>query len=163
MVEKKKTGLGGLGIAGLILGFMGAVYLILGVCLWMNLEEEVSIIGIIFTAVGGLLLLLALIFLMIVLKKHRNTQKLVEAGRYIWGDVVDCVPNYNVRVNGRHPYRLIVQYRDAMGVIHVFKSRDIYTYIVPEALNRKVKVYVSEDYKQYYVDADAALALIVEH
>ena len=163
MVEKKKTGLGGLGIAGLILGFMGIVYLILGVCLWMNLEEEVGIIGIIFTVVGGLLLLLALIFLMIVLKKHRNTQKLVESGRYIWGDVVDCVPNYNVRVNGRHPYRLIVQYRDAMGVIHVFKSRDIYTYIVPEALNRKVKVYVSEDYKQYYVDAEDALALIVEH
>ena len=163
MVEKKKTGLGGLGIAGLILGFMGTDYLILGVCLWMNLEEEVCIIGIIFTAVGGLLLLLALIFLMIVLKKHRNTQKLVEAGRYIWGDVVDCVPNYNVRVNGRHPYRLIVQYRDAMGTIHIFKSRDIYTYIVPAALNRKVKVYVSEDYKQYYVDAEDALALIVEH
>lgn len=163
MVEKKKTGLGGLGIAGLILSFMGAVYLILGVSLWIHIEEDAKIIGIIFTAVGALLLLLGLLFLMLVLKKHRNTQKLVESGRYIWGDVVDCVPNYNVRVNGRHPYRLIVQYRDAMGTIHIFKSRDIYTYIVPEALKRKVKVYITEDYKHYYVDAEDALSLIVEH
>ena len=163
MMRKPKTGLGGLGIAGLILGFMGTVYLILGVSLWIHIEEDAKIIGIIFTGVGGLLLLLGLVFLMIVLAKHRNNQKLVESGRYIWGDVVDCVRNYNVRVNGRHPYRMIVQYRDAMGTIHIFKSQDIYTYIVPEALKRNVKVYITEDYKHYYVDAEDALSGIVEH
>ena len=76
----------------------------------------------------------------------------------------DISQNYNVSVNGRHPFVVSCKYEAVDGTVHIFKSR--YLYFNPEPLlkNNVVHVYVDNNsFKKYYVDIDEVLPTIVEH
>ena len=163
-MKKARTGLNALLLIGVIYAILGAGVVVLGGGLWLGLKEDAALAGIILVGVGGIFLILGVIFLLVELGKLRRANRLLASGRYIWGEIIDCVPNYNVRINGRNPYVALVRYRDGSGVAHIFKSSSRKLYPDPAILGRQVKVYVSDDrFRHYYVDLEGVLPPVVEH
>ena len=161
---RAKTGSSALKIVGWIFSLMGSIFCLVAILTILKAPAEVVFIGYIFLAIGGLFLSLGILFLAIVVSKRNRSQKVIDNGHYVWGTIVDCVYNYNVNINGRHPYRAIVRYLDPMGITHIFKSIDINRFLDPSIIGRQVKVYVSNDnMKHYYVDIESLLTDYIEH
>lgn len=163
METKVKMGWGALRIIGIIYTGLGGLFLALGLFLWWALPDEAQLVGKIFTPIGGLFFILGIMFLTFEHRKKRRAEKLIEAGRYVWAQVTDCEPNYNVRVNRRHPYRLVASYTDGRGTTHLFKSRDLFIDGATGLVGRSVKVYADGDFLSYYVDTEPLAANYIEH
>lgn len=165
MEKKAKLGMGALLLIGIIYSVLGGTFVALGIGLLIGLQgTDTWFIGGIFAGIGGLFLILGIVFLMIEGAKRRRADKLIAGGRYVWGEITEFVPNYNVRINGRHPYAAVVRYRDGYGVTHIFRSGSLRIYPDPAAVGRQVKVYIENDtYKHYYVDMEGILPRVAEH
>ena len=94
-------------------------------------------------------------FLIFDLKKRRTAQKLLEEGRFVWGEIVALEYNGFIRVNGRYPWYAKVRYLDGAGQVHTFKSRCISSRTAPNLVGRRVKVYVDSDYRRSHVDLNS--------
>ena len=159
-----KTGASALKIVGLIFSLMGSVFCSISIITIMALPADAKLIGYIFLLIGGLLLLLGIVFLAVVAAKRNRSQKLVEEGRFVWGTISDCVYDFNVNINGTHPYKAIVRYCDGRGMTHIFKSENINRYPDHSLIGKTVRVYVSSDnMKHYYVDMQSVLSEYIEH
>lgn len=165
MEKKAKLGMGVLLLIGIIYTILGGLFVALGVGLLIALNgTDTWLTGAIFAGVGSLFLILGIVFLIVQQRKKRRADRLIAGGRYVWGQIVEFVPNYNVTINGRHPYIAVVRYADGYGVTHIFKSGSLRIYPDPGAVGRQVKVYIGDDtYKHYYVDMDGVLPTVVEH
>lgn len=165
MEKKVRFSWGALMIIGLVYTILGTVFTVLGIVLACILEQsEERMIGLIFGGIGVLFLVLGIVFLILELRKKRRAEKLLEAGRYVWGEVVDCVPNFSVRINGRHPYMVMVQYVDAGGTRHLFRSNSSMKYRNAALCGRKVKVYVEDDsFHHYYIDLEEETSNVIVH
>ena len=109
-------------------------------------------------------LILGVVFLAILAAKRNRSQKLIDEGRFVWGSIADCVYDFNVNINGTHPYKAIVRYCDGRGMTHIFKSDNINRYPDHSLIGRTVRVYVSsENMKHYYVDMQSILSEYIEH
>jgi len=100
----------------------------------------------------------------LMLQKKKESQQLLDNGRYIHAEICEIVPNYTVRVNGKHPYVIHCKYEAMDGTIHIFKSRNLF--FNPESLLKgtSVKVYMDgKNYKKYYVDIEEVLPKIEYH
>ena len=164
MEAKAKWNLGAPLIIGGVFSFVGAVFFLIGVLLRIySLDPDAGLISLVFIPLGAVFLVLGIVFLAATVSKKRQQDRLIAAGRYIWGEVTEFVPNYSVQVNGRHPRIALVRYEDANG-IHIFRSRNLYRYPDSSAAGRKVKVYIGSDrYDPYYVDIDPVLPRVIEH
>lgn len=165
MEKKAKLGMSALLLIGAVYAVLGGVFVVLGTALLICLgEQDVRLVGVVFSGIGSVFLLLGILFLTIEGGKKRRANKLLAGGRYVWGEIVELVPNFNVRINNRHPYIAVVRYRDIYGVEHIFRSTNLRIYPDPALTGRKVKVYVRDErYKPYYVDMDEVLMRYVEH
>lgn len=163
MEKKAKLGWSALRIIGTIYTGLGGFFLALGVSLIVLLPDEARLVGMIFTPLGGVLFVLGVIFLAIEGWKKRRMDALVEAGRFVWAEIIDSTCNYNVQVGSRHPYQLIARYTDGRGVNHLFRSQNVYSCGAADLVGKTVKVYVDENYKHYYVDAEPLLGSYIEH
>lgn len=165
MEKKARAGIGALRIIGIVYAILGGSFVILGTALAIFLPDwEGGMTGGVFGTIGAIFLILGILFLILELRKKRRADKLLASGRYVWGEVVDCVPNFNVRINGGHPYVVVVRYVDSRGVTHIFKSPGLRIFRDPEMIGRKVKVYIEDDsYRHYYVDVDEILPNVVVH
>ena len=165
MEKKAKLGMGALLLIGITYTILGGIFVALGVGLLIGLDEtDAWFIGAIFAGIGSLFLILGIIFLIIESARKRRADKIIAGGRYVWGEIVEFVPNFNVTINGRHPYIAMVRYSDGYGVTHIFKSGNLRIYPDPAAVGRQVKVYIENDtYKHYYVDIEGILPKVVEH
>ena len=165
MEKRAKLGVNALLLIGIIYAGLGGLFVILGLFFAIGLKDtEAWMIGTIFAGIGGIFLVLGVIFLCLEWRKRRRANRLMAGGRYVWGQIVEFVPNYNVTVNGRHPYIAMVRYADGYGVTHIFKSGSLRIYPDPAAVGRQVKVYIENDtYEHYYVDMDGVMPRGVEH
>lgn len=165
MERRAKQGMGALLLIGVIYTILGGIFVALGIGLLLGLrEKDIWFIGGIFAGIGSLFLLLGIVFLLIEFARRRRADKLIAAGRYVWGEIVEFVPNYNVTINGRHPYVAVVRHTDGYGTAHIFRSGNLRIYPDPGAVGRQVKVYFEDDtYKHYYVDMEDILPRVVEH
>lgn len=163
MERKAKMGWGVLRILGLIYTILGGVFLALGLGLLALLPEQFTLLGLVFAPIGGLFFLLGVIFLAIEQGKKRRMDALMESGRFVWAEVVDCQCNYNIRINGSHPYQLIARYQAPDGTRHLFRSRNLRMFGARDLIGRTVRVYADENFKHYYVDAEPLLGHYVEH
>lgn len=168
MNEKKaKIGMNATFIVGLIFSIIGAIFLVLGIVLFTGLKEEMTdafMFLFIFSGIGLILFLIGILFLMIQLSKKEMSQRLLENGNYVVAEIFDITQEYNVTVNGRHPFVINCKYEAMDGTVHIFKSR--YLYYNPESLlkNNAVRVYVdNNNYKKYYVDIDEVLPKVENH
>ena len=147
---------------GLPYAIIGGVFAVIGLTVAVLAQEW--IFGLCFGGIGLIFLILGIIFLRRESRKRQTAKQLFESGRYIWGEVIELIPNYNVRINNRHPYIAKVRYVDAVGMVHIFKSPDIFQYLDQTVLHKQVKIYVEDDrYDRYYVDMDEILFKVQEH
>lgn len=166
MEKRAKLGWNALRILGIVYVILGGVFLTIGIgMLFLGTDElDLKIVGGVFTLLGGIIGLLGGIFLAVEYGKQKQADRLIASGKYIWGQVVDCQMNYNVRVKGRSPVIFVVKYVDGRGVSHIFRSHGVNTYRDPDYIGKQVKVYVSDDsFRHYYVDVEELLPNMVEH
>ena len=82
-------GKGAVWIIGLIYTLLGGLFLVLGLVLGLAVRENGLMIGGIFAGIGGIFFVLGVIFLLAERRKAVRNRRLVEAGRYIVGEIAD--------------------------------------------------------------------------
>lgn len=163
MTTKVRSGAGAVLILGIVYSALGSVFTFLGLGFLFALPGELRMIGMIFFGIGSLFLILGIVFLALRVRRKKRAERLVAEGRYIWGEVVDCVPNLSVTINHRHPYILKALYVDSQGNHHVFSSESLRIVRTPNLIGRKVKIYYQEGFRHYYMDAEPILPTVIEH
>lgn len=162
---KKNTSMSAILIIGIVYTGIGAIFSLIGLGLFLfSQDPDGGIVGMVFTPMGLVFLALGIVFLVLEQRRRARNRALVEAGRYVWGEVVDCVPNLSVRINGRCPYMLLVRYTDPRGNDHLFKSGNLKIYRDPRLMGQQVRIYYENDsFRRYYVDAEPILPKVIEH
>jgi len=151
-------------IIGIVFSLLGGIFTILGVTMLLALPGDAAIPGNVFAILGCVYLVLGLVFLWVEIHKKKRYEKMMASGRYLWAEVVDCVPNLNVRVNGRNPYCIVARYTDSRGMNHIFRSPPMNIFKDPDLIGKQVKVYyIDETFKHYYLDAQPILPKFIEH
>lgn len=163
-MEKKKVRMGftALSILGIVFTILGGIFLTVGILLLIFVEEKVLPLP--FLLIGLLFFLAGVSMLLVSDKKRRGAQQALDGGSYFFGEIVEMRPDYSVRVNGRCPSCLVAQMTDPYGKIHVFKSRNFLKTGIPDLVGQQVRIYaVQGDLNRYYVDIDPLLSNVVEH
>ena len=147
-------------IFGMVLGILGGIFLALGILFGVLLGSEGLLACLVFVGVGGVFFLIGLLCLRSCRKKQRRMQKLLEEGRYLGGEIVECAPNLQISVNGRHPTIATARYLAPDGTEHLFQSRNLYHWR-PEnggLLHQQVKIYIEDgNMDNYYVAVEELL------
>lgn len=111
-----------------------------------------AIIGLVFAAIGGS-------FVAVNVKNAKKRKKLLESGERVTGTIIDIETVTNVRINGRNPYKAVVEVVDYItGEKYLYSSEQVLkdlTYMVGSS----VDVYVEQnDKSKYYVDLSSVNA-----
>ena len=166
MDEKRiKLGMTPVGIVGTVFSVLGGIYLILGIFItaFPAGAEDVTA-GLVFTVLGSAFLLVAVILGLCAAAYQKRIQNIRNAGHYVWAEIADITHNYNVRINNRYGYIILVKYVDRNGCIHIFRSLNQRHYPDKSILGKQVKVYYeNESFKHYYVDLEGVLPQVIEH
>lgn len=161
METKVKLGPSALKIIGLIYCPLGSLFVIIGIALGIFVNPLFLAM---FGGIGGIFVVLGVIFLVLVAKKKKRYEALVSSGKYFWADVAEISYDASVRINGRCPRILIVRYVAPNGEIRMFRSRPITKSCPMDLVGRKVRVYADEsNLRNYYVDVEPLLQNIVEY
>lgn len=165
MDRKIKLGITPAEICSIIFGIMGVIYFGLGMGLTQSPpHSEDHDGGVVFVILGGGFLLATIVIVIYGVAKRRRLQRIFSEGRHIWGEIADIIPNYNVRINGRNPYIILVRYVDRHGSIHTFRSSNLNKYPDRSIVGKQVKIYYeNESYKHYYIDLEGVLPKVIEH
>lgn len=97
-------------ILRMVLGLIGGVYLVVAAVMYKLMQEtplpdeDIPVLFAVFGGLGGLFLGLAVLIPWLVGRGERRRQELLAWGQRVTATVVDVRPNYNVRVNRRHPW-----------------------------------------------------------
>ena len=123
-------------------------------CCTLDLAFAVMpILGVVFGGMGvtGLLVLL---------RGRNRAKKLRETGTRVMAKFEETAMCFNVNVNGRHPYYIVVSWRDpASGKTYLFKSENMWVnldILIAQRDLRQFPVYLDpKNPKHYTVDTDA--------
>ena len=122
-------------------------------------SKSLDLLYLILPGIGSIFLLIGVIGLAFLLHKKRKERTLRESGKLVYATYSETILNVNVRVNGRYPYNIIVEWNNPEdGKKYLLKSKNIY--FNPEMLieERNIKtfpVYINpNNKKQYFVDVD---------
>ena len=152
-------------LTGIIFSVLGLVFTLLGVALFLTTAlVETKMVGMVFTPTGLLFLILGILFLRINAGNTKRRRELIEQGRYVWGQILEFVPNRSVRINGRCPYFACVRYIDGAGRSHIFKSESLLIFPDPAMVGKNVKIFYRDDsFHHYVVDMEPVLTDFIEH
>ncbi len=161
--RKPKFSCSALDIIGMIFAPLGLIFVLLGIGLTAGSGQGLFLM--VFGGIGGIFLILGILFLLLMLHRRGICRELFNEGHYVMATVTSVMPNYNVRVNGRTPYLAECSYTDPdTGVLHLFQSRNLYFDPTSILMDAQVPVYVRKgDYRHYYVDVDAVLPEVQRH
>jgi hypothetical protein len=130
-------------IAGTVFTILGSIFSCVG--LVMLLAIVTLLIGILFTLLGLGFLAGGLAALIWRYQQARTTVRVLQVGQAARGEIVSVEQNYNVRVNGRHPWLLIYhftahgrQYQGQVSTLnpvgHLFRAGNpVYVLYLPDA------------------------------
>lgn len=113
--------------------------------------------------IGAVFFLIGMGFLLFSGIAGKKKKRLMTEGRKVYAEVTGGNVNYNVRINGRHPYKLECRYTDlATGAVYLYSSGNIF--FDPEPyIGRQVAVYIDRaNYSKYVVDTDSLNELAAE-
>ena len=144
---------------GAIFAGVGGGFVVLGAFfLAVLLNKDLWQMGTVYLAVGSMFFVIGMVLVLVESKKRREAEQLVAAGRCVWGEVADFVPDRFVRINHKNPYFVIVKYTDVRGRQQHFKSWSLRIDRMPSLIGRKVRIYISgESSGRYYVDVAGIL------
>ena len=162
----KKYGWTEKGILGFIFSPMGLIFLAIGLALsntpFVDPRERALFLCV-FCGVGGVFLLLGLIFLFLELRRRRRQKAAFEGGYYVMAKIADVKVITRVNLNGAHPMVVECHYKDG-DTVHVYYSRYLYFSVADMLTQDEVPVYIDRgDPDAYYVDIDAALPRVEVH
>ena len=122
-------------------------------------SKSLDLLYLILPGIGSIFLLIGVIGLAFLLHKKKKERTLRESGELVYATYSETIINRNVRINGRYPYNIIVEWNNPEdGKKYLLKSKNIY--FNPEKLikERNIKtfpVYINpNNKKQYFVDVD---------
>ena len=167
---KKHFGWTVYGILGYIFAPMGALFAAIGLFVgqslnarWQSSEDPV-IFRAIFCGVGGIFLLLGLAFLFVDLRRRYLLGRAYNCGNCVDAQVLGMVTQKNVSTFQGQPRMLEAAWTDGSGVVHVYRSRYLYTDVTRLLKSDTVPVYVDRfDENIGFVDIDAVLPEIRGH
>ena len=159
METKAKWDLNVAFILGATFLFMGAVYLSIAIGLFFSpADRETIIVRSAFLPLGIGFFITGFVLLMRTAAKKRRADQLIADGRYVWGTVTELKKIQSI--NGLHgnPVVALIQYTDARGNVHTFRSRHIYRPPKDSILGKSARVYIhGSDCTRYYVDIEPLL------
>lgn len=167
---KKNFGWTVYGIIGFIFAPMGALFTAIGLFVGQRMDnrwhspEEPVIFRAVFCGVGGIFLLLGLVFLFVELRRRYLLQRAYSCGNCVDAQVLGMVTQKNVSTFQGQPRMLEAAWTDGSGVVHVYRSRYLYTDVTRLLKSDTVPVYVDRfDESIGFVDIDAVLPEIRVH
>ncbi len=169
-MEKKKYGWTALGIVGFIFTPIGLLFTVLGAVIgrspsvaWQGPDDPAVFLAV-FCGVGGLFLLLGLLFLFLEFRRRRLLRRAYEGGNRVDAKILTVAEQRNVNVNGRSPRVVECAWTAPSGVFHVYRSRYLYTDVTKLLETETVPVYIDRDDENIgFVDIDAVLPEIRVH
>lgn len=166
MEKKVKMGMGALWCVSFVFALVGLSFLLVGGGLLFAPEGgEARTVARSFIPLGAAFLIGGGCGFLVRRVKARRAAKMVASGRYLWAQIVEFRPNYNVRFNGRNPYLVVVRYTDGQGRHHVFKSESLMKLFPdPDLYGKQIKVYYEDpSFRHYYVDTQSLVNNVIEH
>ena len=167
---KKKMGWSALGMIGLIFTPIGLIFCIIALALWQaksvswNKPEDAVIFFSVFGGVGGLFLLTGLILLGLDLRRRHLLRRAYNCGNCVEAQILGMVTQNNVNTFSGVPRMLECAYTDPSGVVHIYRSRYLYTDISKLLKSETVPVYIDRENENIgFVDVDAVLPEIRFH
>lgn len=157
----------------------GMTALWLWVCDYGNVGWLMSI----FAVIPGILTLVGAILAISELRVMLRLRWLKKHGMVVWAEVVQSVHDYQGPPSGWYPdeelqyvgkerrkpaetpdrsYHVVARYVDPEGTEHLFESSRSFDEAVPFMEGDTVRVYVSKDYKKYYVDLDMRVSMFAD-
>ncbi|MDE6412926.1 MAG: DUF3592 domain-containing protein [Eubacterium sp.] len=116
------------------------------------ISEIPVILLIIFGAIGICFIIVGAIFSFVEKRSKKKKNYLLENGLAVTATVIHFEVNRNISVNGRHPYKLEVEYDDGSN-IHRFRSDNVWENVTSDCIGEMVKVYYEpNNMNKYYVD-----------
>ena len=170
MEQKKKMGWTAFGLIGLIFAPMGLLFTVLGAVLgqaknarWQGPDDPV-IFTAVFCGVGGIFLVLGLVFLGLDLRRRYLLRRAYESGSRVEAEILGVVEQQNVNMANGRPRMLEAAWTDANGVVHVYRSRYLYVNVEKLLKSKTVPVYIDRYNENIgFVDVDAVLPEIRVH
>jgi hypothetical protein len=95
-------------ITALIFSLLGAIFFPLGVAL--TIAVVTAFVGVPFAVIGLLFLIAAVPILVWRHRAASQTLDVLQEGEATLGEVVAVLQNYQIRINGRHPWTVIYRY-----------------------------------------------------
>ncbi len=164
MSRRIKTAMPPVGVCSLVFTVLGALYLLLAIlCLSFSTDPEDRTVGIVFSILGIVFLLTALIALLFLIGGQQKKNKARAGGKFLYGEVVDIVP-YGTHYSYRPVFTVLTRYIDNQGTIHIFRTPNLKSYPDRSILGRKVRIFYEDDsFQHYYVDLESGFPRIIEH
>ena len=167
---RKKMGWTAKGIIGMIFAPMGFLFLMIGALVWQSksaawkhLDDPVVFISV-FGGIGGLFLLLGLAFLLADVRRRHLLQRAYNGGNCVEAVITGVSTQKNVSINGGHPRVLECAWTGPDGVVHIYRSRYLYTDVTKLLKSDTVPVYIDRWNENVgFVDVDAVLPEIRIH
>ena len=158
------------GIVGFIFAPMGLLFVILGLVLrhsgavsWKHPEDPVIFLSV-FCGIGGLLLILGLVFLLVDIRRRYLLRRAYEGGNCVDAEILGIRTISNVNTANGHPRVVECAYTDSSGVVHIYRSRYLYTDVTKLLKSKTVPVYIDRYNENIgFVDVDAVLPEIRIH
>ena len=160
MDEKAKLDFDAASIVGLVFSLMGLIYLCCGIGLWVHpADAEAVSVAKVFLPLGAALLAVGGSLLVRLLVKKKAANRLLEEGRYVWGQVTELRENKHINGFRGHPCVAYITHRNSSGETQTFRSRHIYRKNIGFLIGKQVRIYkTNEAHTSYYVDIDALLS-----
>lgn len=111
--------------------------------------------GLIFSSIGS-------VFLISDRRRRKRRDELLAGGYYEFATVISVDSDHGVRINGRHPFRVVCRIeRD--GILHEYRSDHCMRHPGLQP-GDPIAVYLDRfDENRYYVDVESASPTIIEH
>ena len=167
---RKKMGWTAKGLIGLIFASIGAIFLPIGLVVsrsaavsWQR-RDDLTAFRAVFCGIGGLFMLIGLVFLGLELYRRYRLQRAYNEGNCVEAQILGVTAQTNVNMNGSHPRVVECAWTDDNGVVHVYRSRYLYTDVKKLLKSETVPVYIDRyDNRIGFVDIDAVLPEIRIH
>ena len=118
----------------------------------------------VFGGLGLIFLFLGLIFLGMDLHRRALLRRAYYSGNCVEAEVIRSVPQTDVSTYKGQPFVVDCAYTDPSGVVHIYRSRYLYTDVTKLLTAKTVPVYIDRDNEDIgFVDIDAVLPEIRIH
>ncbi len=167
---RKKFGWTAIGIVGFIFTPIGLLFVLLGLGLgtaksvsWKSPGDPVVFLAV-FGGVGGLFLILGLVFLGIEFRRRSLLRRAYYGGNCVQAEILGTVTQNNVNTVNGQPRMVECAWTDDAGVVHIYRSRYLYTNVEKLLKSDTVPVYIDRDNTNVgFVDIDEVLPEIRIH